>query len=344
MIITEIFQEDSLTLKYATSRKIYGLGGKGAIESIHSYENTLETNGVISHNANVFVLNQNQFALSQRLGVKVNGIISLYLFKKFFIELNFEDKMMILHDKTKMDREKITRGYQSLPLKLTSRKLFTNAVLKKADKDTVHLKLLVDTGINQSLWLDMQSDEKITPPDNQYHYPLGTGLSGQITGFIGRVRYLNLGGYKLRNPYIAYPDSSSISLAQRVEHRNGSLGCEMLRRFSVFIDYGPAELHLRPNKYFGSDFTFNFSGIEVEAPFPGLPYYQISRVVEESPADHSGLQVGDVVQSINWNRTVHMTLDELYEALQVKCGRKLRIKVQRDSLQMKFKFRIEDCM
>jgi membrane-associated protease RseP (regulator of RpoE activity) len=196
----------------------------------------------------------------------------------------------------------------------------------------VPLKLIIDSGSSNAFSLYHLSHDEIMIPESRIETLIGVGLSGKVHGYLGRAQEIELGGMKFNTPIIAYPDSTSIRKAIGVGERNGSLGGEVLRRFKVIFHYPNSALYLRKNRDFDDDFNYNMSGIELNTPFPNIPFYVVSEVREDSPAAEKGVKAGDAIKYVDGERATDMNLNEMIYYLQKREGRKVQIGIQRDSL------------
>jgi len=96
------------------------------------------------------------------------------------------------------------------------------------------------------------------------------------------------------------------------------------------------------NKNFKQEITYNSTGIDISTPFLNLPFYEISRVRKNSPADKVGLQERDVIVEINNNKVYKYSLNELLEILQGPPGKLVNFKIKRDNRYMFIELKIED--
>ena len=78
----------------------------------------------------------------------------------------------------------------------------------------------------------------------------------------------------------------------------------------------------------------------MEADGPDLRDYIINYVRPDSPAEQSGLNVGDVVLSINGNPTKDMKLSEVFNFLGGKNGKNMKLKIKRGDEIYYFKFKL----
>src|SRR5690606_26608750 len=73
-----------------------------------------------------------------------------------------------------------------------------------------------------------------------------------------------LGEFRLEGIKTAFPDVRYFSSITNMEDRNGSLGGEILKRFTAVFNYGEGTISLRKNSMFNDPFDFNLSGIDLQ--------------------------------------------------------------------------------
>src|SRR5690606_37829339 len=88
--------------------------------------------------------------------------------------------------------------------------------------------------------------------------------SGEIEGHRAKISTFYLGDFAFKKPIVAFPDANSIRNVQLVTDRVGSVGGEILKRFTVVLDYQEKKIHLKPNNKFKEPFTYNKSGISIQ--------------------------------------------------------------------------------
>jgi hypothetical protein len=205
----------------------------------------------------------------------------------------------------------------------------------------VPVKLMVDTGASDALWLSEKSDERIKLPKQHIETFIGRGLSGDLYGTKGRIDAIWVGPLVLPKPIVAFPENELITQLISSNDRNGTLGAEILRRFVVTIDYRNARLTLSPTPLIREAFNYNMSGMEVVNPMPGLPIFTISDIRENSPAYFAGLKLNDQIISINSNSNEAITLNDINLLLQSKENRTIRMKVLREGQEIKTSFELK---
>ena len=341
-IITELSLSNTLSLNYARKTTLRGLGEGEDLEALHSFGNNFTISGIKGKNQHVFMLLEDVFHLSTKLGMRVQGIIGYSLFRDFVVSINYERQKITF---TKPKKFKPTKSDLKkaivLPLKLHKTKPYLEAEIVQTNDVKTTVKLFLDTGASHALWLDASSNENISIPEKSIESYLGRGLNGEIHGKIGRIKSIQLGEFILKDVITVYPDTSSTNSTINLDDRNGSLGSEILKRFRVSIDYSRQEVTLRPNSSFEKDFDYNMSGIEISAPIPEMPYFVISGIRENSPANRVGLLKGDQILWLNNHAIKEYSLSEINDLFHSKNGKKIKITVQRDTKVIKREFVLE---
>lgn len=340
-IITELNTGKPLSLNYARRARIRGFGEGEDIEVLHSYGNEIRINNIIGKNQNIYVMLDHTFNISSQLGLPVHGIIGYDLFKSFVIEINYRRQELIFHNPQKYKYRRQRRKEERIPFFFHDKKPVIQAAVMIGERKT-DVKLLIDSGSSDALWLFQDTNNRIVIPDNAIELFLGKGLSGNVYGKKAPINKLLIGKYRFSTPICAFPDSSSVGWLTNNTLRNGSLGAEIVRRFHIVFDYNNKLISLRPNSFFNDAFKHNMSGIEVMAPMPGLPFYEISQVRKNSPADKAGIKQGDQLIKINFQPAFDYELHQINELFQSHHGKTIRMTVLRDTAEYKTKFDLQN--
>lgn len=347
-IITGLTDADTIPLNTARKIKVGGLGDGTPIEAYYSRGNQLEitlpgdsTHGIWGDNIDIYVLTTDQFELSSQLGIRVNGLVGSDLFENFLLGIETVKKEITFHNREKFNYKKGTRNFKKIPLTIINGKAYIEMLMLQENDSAMKVNLLVDTGASLSFWIAPIADHSIVVPGKTVRSLIGQGLNGPITGVIGRVKTAAIGPFVFRNPIVSYPDSSSVAGLPLNEERHGSLGNDILRRFSVIFDFKGSTLYLKPNKWINSPFLYNRSGMDVEKMNPSIPVYSIFSVIPGSPADRAGLLPGDLIESINYIPALNLSLDDINDILYGNSGRCLLLKVDRNGEKLKVRFQLE---
>jgi hypothetical protein len=338
-LITELADNESVFLNYASQVKVHGLGGGEPLDAYHSIGNFLKISDVIGKNITVNILLENVFHLSEKLGFKVNGLIGYDFFRNFVIDINYQAKILTIYRTETYKAPK--RGFSVIPIEIFKDKPYLNTNVKIVNDHPFPVKLLIDTGASDPVWLFNTTDFNIQVPAKHIELYLGKGLNGDVHGEKGRIHSIQLGKFELQGPITSFPDSVSIKHVIALDDRNGSIGGELLRRFRVIVDYTNRTISLRRNTNYTDPFSYNMSGIELSAPFSHLPVFIISFIFADSPASFAGLKIGDQIISINRKMAVEYKLNDIYELFLGKDDKLISMVVLRDGQEFRVSFRLK---
>lgn len=159
---------DSLLINNVERIYLRGLGADGEIEALRSRENFLKVGDAININQDIYVVFDNSINFTPRLGVDVHGIIGYDIFKDFVVEINYRSKFIKLFKHSEY-KYKNCRKCESFDMILNKNKPYIDAY---AEIDTIKtpVKLLIDTGSSDALWLFEDYEKQILPPDDKYFH------------------------------------------------------------------------------------------------------------------------------------------------------------------------------
>lgn len=168
-------------------------------------------------------------------------------------------------------------------------------------------------------------------------------MSGEIYGHLARIDYVKMGDYCLDEVIVSFPDEETYSDSLSVVKRNGTLGGEILSKYTVIFDYFDSKMYLKKNHKYNDSFEYNMSGIDFVAKGTELNRFVVNKIRPGSPAEEAGVKVNDVILVVNGQRSKDYNLSQLYNLMNSREGRKIKIIVEREGLEkrLKFKFRLE---
>lgn len=339
-IITELPFINKLNLNYMMPVQIKGLGEDVELTAYRSGNNTMKINGLTASNQEVQMIIDENFQISHMLGIPVHGLIGFNLFKDYIVNINYSNEKIILY-KPEYYKYRDRKRDIILPLYLDDNKPYVLTDILTDDSTKVPVKLMVDTGASDAVWLSEKSDDRIRYPEKHIEAFLGRGLSGDLYGIKGRIEGIWVGPLILSKPIVAFPNSEIIDQLITTNNRNGTLGAEILRRFNVTVDYRNSRLTLRPTSKIKDDFNYNMSGMEITNPMPGFPVYTITDIRDNSPAYYAGLQENDQILSINRNSHRSLELNDINLLLQSRENRKIKLTVLRNGEEIKTSFQLK---
>ena len=372
-ILFNITNIDTLEVNNVETVYLRGLGGGEPVEALRSQNNLFKVGNAINIDQDIFVVFDNSINFTPRLGVPVHGIIGFDLFRDFTVEINYSERIIKLYKPDAYTYKKCDKCEQ-FNLSFYNNKPYIDGAVKIGEQN-IPVKLLIDTGSSDALWLFEEDSLGIMPVDHKYFEDfLGKGLSGSVYGKRSKVKSFNLKSFYLKDVNVAFPDSTSISYAKRHEDRNGSISGEILKRFNLIVDYKNAKITLKKNNKFKSPFHYNKSGIILEQDgfqiikekqtiiperstesresntiyvdkkfsYSLKPAYKIVELRHESPAIKAGLMLGDIILKINGRDTYTMKLQQLVEMFCGENDKLIKLEIERGGIPMRFAFKLED--
>ena len=345
-LITELGVNQEFQINYADSTNLRGLGRDGIVKALLSYENEIFLSKIEGKNHSVVLLLESILNLSAYMGIQVNGLIGYDIFKNFTVEIDYQKGELTFFDPNAFNKKyqslKKSRRWTHIPLEIDNNKFYMNVSIMQSDSSVIDTKLLVDSGASHNIFLYKNSSDSIIIPDKTVYSYLGSGINGEIYGEIGRARKILIDDLELFYPVISYPENQGLEHVEGVGERNGSIGADFLKRFKVIFNYSDSSMLIRPNRAFDDDFVYNTSGLEILSPVSGIPYYIVSNIRPNSPAQEVGIEKGDILVKVNRKKVYRYTLNDLFKIFQSADSNEIKISVRRDSEIIDFNLKIKD--
>jgi predicted aspartyl protease len=276
------------------------------------------------------------------LGADVHGILGYELFSRFVIKIDYQRKVLTIQDPGKF----VPKGnYEMVLTKVEDTKPYIEARVQMKDASSSVVKLLIDTGASHGLILEPDSGPEIKVPPKHINSIIGRGLGGIITGQIGRIAQLELGGYKIPDVITNFPDPNSYMDSikdNRTIFRHGAIGGEILSRFTIIFNMPYGRVYFKKNSSFKKKFYFNQSGLTMKAEGVNLRKFRIVDVRTNSAAEKADIKSGDVVLMINNISSSEMELNNINGLLNSKPGKKISLQIERNGKIFKREFLLEN--
>lgn len=369
--------EDKKEVRFFNTEKILlkGLGSQAAVEGLKSTNNLLEFDSMKFRNHMLYIILDPEFNLSSHVGIPVNGIIGYQFFRNNLVEINYIRKKVIVYRNTDKNRANIEKKYKKMPITIEKAKPYLQSSIVQENKK-IPVKLLIDIGNSDAIWLFQDQSDQIKVPAKNFEDFLGRGFSGDVKGKRALVNKFEMADFAFSNPVAAFPDSLSIKNVNMVADRKGSVGGEVMKRFTVVFDYQNNQMFLKRNSNYNAPFSYNKSGVEIQQnglqwvqetvrmetvplskqdnesggirvytsefkyKFQLKPIYEIAYVRPNSPAAIAGLQKGDVIMTINNNPTYKRTLQEIHALFKAEEAKWITLEVERKNEILKFNFQL----
>ncbi len=336
---------DQLNLNYTRKLDLVGADGSTILTASVSPNNTLDLGRVEGLLQTLLVLDEDFFELELVIGVPVYGVIGYEFFKYNPVKIDYQKGLMTFYETDGLKWRPF--GFRKMPIKIENSKPYLHAWVKQAFGEEIYTKLLVDTGANHGLLLNMETSDKIKLPPQFIQSELGRSLGGDLYGYVGRVKYLNLAGLKFPDVLTSFPEETEFSYVIKESGRQGSLGSEVWGRTTLIMDYKKERLFLKKGSNFSNPFEYDMSGITAKMLPTDEKRFYISHVREGSPAYVSGLLPQDEIISINKIPLDFWELSDLVKLFRSEEGREISLGIIRydgtdaeDAKQMEFRFKL----
>ena len=375
-IIFSLEEKDSLNIKNASDILLRGWGEGEAITAIKSTGNSVRLGNASHSNFTVYIVYDHQISLSNRLGLPIHGIIGYDFFKDFVVEFNYLKERLVAYNSNSYEYDKCKRC-DDFDLVFYKNKPFIKVLVSIDNKEFIPMDLLIDSGSGDALWVFEDPDLGINIPNENFDDFLGFGMGGSVYGKRARINNLKLGKFKLDGVTASFPDTLYFEGVTTYKSRNGSLGSQVLKRFTSTFDYKNKRLRLKPNKNFSDPFEYDMSGIvlahegytvvkdfennsspvfsETEDEFQGVvvyksyskvkfklePQYVIAEIRPNSPAALAGLQIGDLVETINKKPAYNYNLSQINKMFSSEEGKTVKLKIKRNGVSLNIQFKLK---
>ena len=338
-ILTKKIYSQILGLKIDRSINFVGSDLK-MVMTAHVARNVhIKLGEAVAPTQDLLVLAEDYINLDELVGKEIHGILGVDLFRHFTLQIDNKRNKLIFHHPKEF---KLPRGkWSEIPITIEKGKPYIN-VNGFYNNKKLDLKLLIDTGASLSLLLHTNSHPDIDLPKKYIAGNIGTGLGGQLNGFIGRVDKLEFDRFYFNQMITNFQDLPSIADSIYIFKRNGIFGNALLMRFQIIIDYQNSKAYFLPHKKYNRSLGFDKSGLNLIASGKNLKTILTHFVIPNSPADKVGIIKGDVIKKINGLPTKLLSLREVVRKLQKRSGKNIRLTIKRGGKKMKIKFKLEE--
>jgi hypothetical protein len=335
-ILTERRITDFLQIEYSREFSVMGADQSTVLKAYLVKGIQLRLDKFQVSNKSILVLDEDYFEFEKFTGLQIHGILGADIFRTYAIRIDYQKKIITLVPHQKFDPP--GKNFTQIPIELYRNKIYVRATATLEDKTSLPLKLLLDTGAGLSVLLYTDTHPDLKVPSKIINSQIGFGLGGFLEGYVGRVESIELPPFKFNGVTTNFQELGDLFDSTLTNDRNGILGNQILMRFTVVIDYVRGNLYLKPEKEYQKPFKFDKSGLMLIAGGKYLSDFFVNKIIENSPAEKSGLKPGDRIISINGVPKNFITLDTLTEKLKKRNGKKINLKVDRLGEKKSFTF------
>lgn len=340
-ILTDRLYSDVLNVSYDRKLSIKGAGNLVQVDAFVASNISFLLPNVKAKGQTLLILEEDYLQLGKQLGTPVHGIIGFELFRDFVVKVEYQKEVITLYKPTAF---KASRRYTRLPLQIVDGKPYFVANLQETGSSKKkEVNLLVDTGASHALLLHQNdSADRFELPGETIYGSLGRGIMGNIEGHIGRVHGFSLQDFCFEKVLTSFPEDSSYANISEWSARDGTVGGELLNRFTVIFDYPNEAIYLRKNRNFREPFVYSKTGLVLIAEGNDLNIFKVVEVRENTPAAEAGIQQGDILLKLNGIKAKYLDLLKINEKFRRREGKKIRLKLKRGEEEYKTSFRLRN--
>jgi hypothetical protein len=160
----------------------------------------------------------------------------------------------------------------------------------------------------------------------------GNGSMQRIT----RIGKLAIGPYQFDHLVTGISESRTGLTAWK--GIDGMIGGELLARFRLVVDYAHSRILFEPKRDLRRRFEYDMSGLILFAEGPDLGVYIVRYVLPNSPAAEAGLQLGDIISTVDGKAVSQLQVSTI-AALLSTAGRTHHLVVERDGHKIRMKLK-----
>ncbi|MGZ8781343.1 MAG: aspartyl protease family protein [Thermoanaerobaculia bacterium] len=268
-------------------------------------------------------------AINLRAGIAAQGVLGYEAFASYVVEIDYENRGVAFHDPATFAGPE---GAVRVPVEMAHRTPVATVQLSLPDGRTIPARLLIDTGASSALTLTRSFTEKNdVEVAGGIETSLGLGVGGATRELTGRIARLEFGGFPFDKPVAALSRSTGGVLGG--SQIDGILGGEILRRFTLFVDYGRRQLLLMPNRALHDPIDIDMTGALLAARDSAFDAIVVHNVLSDSPAAHAGVRAGDELRAIDGRAVTAAQLDDVRKLFKSE-GRRFTLTLVRDGAEM----------
>ena len=307
-------------LGLATGQSEDARTGGGSVEAAQIQNATLRLGEIEIPNLSLYAIDLTP--LRAGLDLRIDGIIGYDLFNRYIVELDYVTPAVRLRDQS----DDPPSGSITVPIQIREQLPLMELQVTSANGRRGTGLVEFDTGQTGGLTLTQEFVDRnglLGPAQPTLAISTGALLPGQVSAKVARFGYVRIGNINVNAPLANITSQEDAGVGDDVA---GLLGGEILKRFTVFIDYSRQQIKLTPGNELNAPIEFDMTGMSLAAVGQG---FRVRTIIDGSPAAEAGIAAGDVITAIDGRPAGEMKLAEVRQLARVE-GSAMRLTVTRD--------------
>jgi hypothetical protein len=174
-------------------------------------------------------------------GFPSDGVMGYSLFGHWQVEIDYDRSKIVLHEPGSF---KADSSWTALPMPLHKNSMPWVKLRTSIDgAESLELDSYLDMAANDEVVFLVRDDAKFKMPEGLEPIYLGRGLSGDVHGWRGKAKWVELGPFRFQDVIVAYaPDE-----ARSKQPGADAVVCgSLLSRMNTVYDYAGATMYVRP--------------------------------------------------------------------------------------------------
>ncbi|MFY8011940.1 MAG: aspartyl protease family protein [Saprospiraceae bacterium] len=344
-ILTKKEIADFLNIDYQKRYTLYGADMQEELYAYLSKNISLQMGDLQATHRSILVLEEDYFRFEEYSGLQIHGILGADFLKRFTLQIDYQKQMITFFspayfkNKVKINKDNV----DILPFTLIKSKPYIRCTTHLYGEEINTLNYLIDTGAGLSLLLYTSIDSLKNAQVKMLNSPIGLGLGGKLEGYVGRIKSFQFASKSFPELITKFQQKPVFFDSLMITPRDGIIGNNILSAFSkVIFDYNTSKMIVSKSPKNIKQRPYDRSGLIIGASGDNLNIFTILRIIENTPAFKSGLQIGDKINKINGLSTGILSLDMINNKFSGSIGKKMRLTIQRDNQFLEFELQLED--
>lgn len=271
-------------------------------------------------------------------GRDVRGIIGNNFISHFVVEIDYATRTLTFHDPNAYN---LSGEPDAVEVENRGGIPFVKVEFSMNGRDPVTGWFEIDTGSNRIFDINRPFAEthkllKALPKQRMVEGVGGAGVGGDTKYVEARISHLKLGRHIVTRPVASISqDAEGFGAGDAA----GSIGSDLLRRFTVVLDYRSRRMLLKPNAHFKEPYEVDMSGLELVTRPDDFKVIQIKLVRAGFPAAEAGLRAGDIIVYIDGRPASELDLDKLVRMFK-RVGKEYLLTVRRSDKVIRAKLKM----